>query len=467
MQSNFNNNDFEQFVKQNADQYRMFPSEKVWKGIHSSLHTRKRWYGIGFSLLLLTAGAVTWLMFSPSGNKQTISSATPLITENIPADKIVKQQKIPGITINNLPVTSSSKTAPVVLSENILLVDILPFINPDNNLSVKQDNRKSDPDNRTEPVSDILMQNPKTGNEVFTSSSSPVNFTSPVSDDNADFVHGSVSNQEAPAAEKTVTVKREAYPLSIESVQNIYKNNTGKNKFSLELYFTPTVSYRKLRENKTYLGSPQLSSGPFAIAAVYDINSVVTHKPDLGLELGLSARYKVSKTLKVKAGLQFNISRYDIKAFTYNGEVATIALNRGNDSVRSWTNYRNFGGYKADWLQNFYFSVSAPVGAELRLAGDDKTSLGIGGTIQPTYILGDRAYLISSDYKNYTEVPSLTRRWNVSTSLETFVNYSTGKLRWQVGPQVRYQLLSSFQEKYPVRENLFDFGLKVGIMLNK
>ena len=47
---NNNNRDFEQFVKQNADQYRMFPSEKVWNGIHNSLHTRRRWYGFGLTL---------------------------------------------------------------------------------------------------------------------------------------------------------------------------------------------------------------------------------------------------------------------------------------------------------------------------------------------------------------------------------------------------------------------------------
>ena len=99
--------------------------------------------------------------------------------------------------------------------------------------------------------------------------------------------------------------------------------------------------------------------------------------------------------------------------------------------------------------------------------GDDKMQFGIATTIQPTYLLGDRVYLISTDYKNYAEVPWLVRRWNVNTSLETFVSYSTGHLKWQVGPQFRYQILSSFISKYPVKENLYDFGLKVGISLNK
>jgi hypothetical protein len=39
MERNFNN-EFERFLKENADQHRMYPSAKVWSGIYNSLHTR-------------------------------------------------------------------------------------------------------------------------------------------------------------------------------------------------------------------------------------------------------------------------------------------------------------------------------------------------------------------------------------------------------------------------------------------
>ena len=88
MENRFNNNDFEQFVKQNADQYRMFPSDKVWKGIHHNLHTRRRWYGIGLSLLILTTGVVTWVMLSNSGkNRQVVSSLPPITTTKTVVEK--------------------------------------------------------------------------------------------------------------------------------------------------------------------------------------------------------------------------------------------------------------------------------------------------------------------------------------------------------------------------------------------
>jgi len=211
------------------------------------------------------------------------------------------------------------------------------------------------------------------------------------------------------------------------------------------------------------------ASFPASFAALYDVNNAVTHKPDIGLEVGFTSKYSLASNFRVKAGLQFNVNRYDIKAFNYHNELTTIALktNAGVDSVYATSSHRNFSGYKSDWLQNFYFEISAPVGIEIDIAGDDRVQFGVAGTIQPTYILGDRAYLLSTDYKNYAEVPWLIRRWNISTGLETFVAYSTGKMKWQVGPQVRYQLLSSFAKQYPVKENLFDFGLKVGVSLNK
>jgi hypothetical protein len=135
--------------------------------------------------------------------------------------------------------------------------------------------------------------------------------------------------------------------------------------------------------------------------------------------------------------------------------------------VTAKTNYRNYTGVKENWLRNLYFSASFPIGVDYAIIGTNhKPVFGVAATVQPIYILDNHAYLISMDYKNYVVMPSLINQWNVGTSVETYAAYSTGKLNWRVGPQVRYHLGSSFQKKYPVKEHLFDFGLKVGVMLN-
>ncbi len=230
----------------------------------------------------------------------------------------------------------------------------------------------------------------------------------------------------------------------------------------MQFYFTPTISYRRLSENKSFLQEQNNSTD-------VDVNNNVTHKPDMGFELGMAARYQVSEKFRLKAGFQFNVNRYDIKAFSSSAAVTTVLLNSpGNrvDSISSLTRHSNVGAGNGNWLENFYFQVSMPLGAEYIIAGNDKVKFGVGATLQPSYMIGEKSYMITHDFKSYTQVPSLVRHFNISTGIETFVEYSTGRLNWQIGPQFRYQLLSSFDKEYPVKEHLFNYGLKVGISLN-
>src|SRR5579864_9439414 len=52
MESNFYSDDFERLIREKTEQYKMYPSEKVWKGVYSSLHTKKRWFIGGMSVLI-------------------------------------------------------------------------------------------------------------------------------------------------------------------------------------------------------------------------------------------------------------------------------------------------------------------------------------------------------------------------------------------------------------------------------
>jgi hypothetical protein len=257
--------------------------------------------------------------------------------------------------------------------------------------------------------------------------------------------------------------KKIADAVSAIASENILLTKPKKqSKITAQVYFTPTVSYRKLTENK------KVYAGSGFYTPVIDVNNLVKHKPAMGLEFGIEGRYRISDRFSLKTGLQFNINRYDIRAYSHPTEIATVALTSGYrvDSLASLSNYRNFSGNSPNWLENFYFQTSIPVGAELILSDKKNFQWGISGTIQPTYVIGDRAYVISSDYKNYAKFPDLMRRWNISTGVGTFVSYSTGHIKWQVGPHVRYQHLSSFVSELSVKENLFAIGLKVGATLN-
>jgi hypothetical protein len=446
MERKSTNDNFEHFLQQNAEDFRIHPSPKVWEGVYKNLNKRRRRFYFGFITLLISATLIGYTLFDlslPVSSDNT--PALPPVTESI---KAPKQGTSNPAKTDNRPQKSDR-----------LDTESEPVPNPASSLLTPANNGTSSVFNA--PFVDQAIAEDQEPREKWAASlltvpgSSTLNSFVPLANDLA--VAGeAVTEQSTPDEEPG---EAENTPAS-ETPKARRKNS----KFGLMFFFTPTISYRKLTENKSYLRSSQAYN-----FALYDINNAVTHKPDIGLELGLTTKYAITKNVKLRAGLQFNINRYDIKAFQYRPEIATIALNNGYsvDSLNTLSNYRNFNGGKTDWLQNFYFQVSAPVGLEIKLHGNDKMHIGVASTIQPTYVIGDRAYMITADYKNYAQVPWLIRHWNVNTNLETFVSYSTGKIKWQVGPQVRYQLLSSFVSEYPIKENLFDFGLKVGISLNQ
>jgi hypothetical protein len=95
---------------------------------------------------------------------------------------------------------------------------------------------------------------------------------------------------------------------------------------------------------------------------------------------------------------------------------------------------------------------------------NNKFAWGISASIQPTYTFDKEPFIITSNFKNYTDGSQLMRNWNINTSFETYLGYNTGKYRWQIGPQVRYQLLPTMNNSYPIREYLLDYGIKIGLV---
>src|SRR5579863_1052370 len=51
-ESNFYSDEFEQLIREKTEQYKMYPSENVWKGVHNSLHTKRKWFISSMALLV-------------------------------------------------------------------------------------------------------------------------------------------------------------------------------------------------------------------------------------------------------------------------------------------------------------------------------------------------------------------------------------------------------------------------------
>ena len=71
--------------------------------------------------------------------------------------------------------------------------------------------------------------------------------------------------------------------------------------------------------------------------------------------------------------------------------------------------------------------------------------------------------MLSDDYNSYVKEPQVFRKWNLSAGAELFLSYQVGKIRWEFGPMVRYQVYSTYKSDYPVSENMLNYGIRIGI----
>lgn len=468
MDSNFYNEEFEDLIRQKAGQYKMYPSDKVWKNIHSSLHTRRRWFIAGmFTLItgiLFFAGKE---LLAPSGpinitkkisdNKDNNTappkalaevSLTPAFSEfKVPASALKISREDPGITTNEdsilKAISNSLGKEPVSIGS-----DISDNYNPEYDII-----------NKTYLGFNVTM-----ADDVAQAGNNATNIPEITPAPATPVLQGDASNVLPINWEdkKQTGLLQSSAPYQLTSLKKV-------NRKYWQLYLSPTASYRELSGGDIYAGmKANLQNGPIAATSQNsNLNQYINNKPAVGFEVGGSFLYRFTRNLSLKAGLQFNYSSYNINAYASNTQPATIALNSyygyPTNTITAYTNIGTIGGKAAVNLKNEYYQLSVPVGFELRIMGNEKLQLHVGATVQPTYLLNRNSYLLTADYTNYTQEPSLFRRWNVNGAVEAFVSYKTGTIRWQIGPQFRYQLLSTYTSQYPINENLKEFGIKLGI----
>lgn len=493
MERGFYNDEFEELIKQKADQYKMYPSDQVWKGINRSLHTRKKWYWFGFLLFIsgISYYAIDQLITPSPANKKTASN------ENVSAANTANTQQnhnsnkqttvIPFLgqvaernTRNNPAATPRSfVTNPDKTAEPTrIIIPLMSMVGTDpasgnsqamadNESVANQSGLKNKPDRST--LADKLTRLAGHDKDI----SLPL-------ENSRQLLFGEQYAIAPPEAEAPPKPAEKAAPADAGLAEDeqrinwlqqyaVYNLKVPKlRRLSWQLSFAPTMNYRKLQSNDAYIPA-DIKNVPIAQNVASDPDKLVNHKPALGFELGSHFLYALNKNLQVRAGAQFNYSRYAIQAYgSYSSDVATIALNSSSngftyDSLTNYTRIRNFGGDVSENIQNQYFQVSLPVGFEYRVLGAGKLQIGVAGTVQPTFLINRQTYLITTDYKNYTKEPSLVRRWNVNTGAEIYLAYKSGDVKWQVGPQFRYQLFSSYVDKYPIREYLMEYGIKIGV----
>ena len=476
---NYQDNEFEHFLQDEMNQHRMYPSDKVWKNIRTELHGYPAWPALTFiSLLIISTLTVSTLLMAPSADKQL--QAEKLIAEVKKAgvhahaghNKIVKDADDESYFGNIEPQHFTDATISNIAENRII------------NEFNSQEHNRADAAFITSNIvtaerkERLSIRNTTTFNKnaeqalAKVVSLEPLNLaTVPVKE--------ATAVPEKPNLLKTIPMGTQ--PILLED--SYLKNIVGKkhvmpwnklSKVGFQFYVTPSRSYRTLSDAEvkeiiqpnTTAQNPGTQNVPMGLNYSATVNDVVRHRPSTGLELGLAGLYNISGRLQLKTGLQLNIRQYHIETFkTSTRDLSTISLinNSGIQTINLFSSYNNNTGYKSEQLNNTIFQVAIPVGFQWLIVKGNSLGLSAEASVQPTYIINNSSYLLSTDYKNYTDGNSLMRRWNINTSAGINISYKSGNNIWQIGPQIRYQHLPSYSNQYPIKEHLMDYGIRLGI----
>jgi Outer membrane protein beta-barrel domain len=532
MEKNFYTDDFEQLLKEKSDQFRMYPSKRVWHSIYNDLHPGRKWPSVAMSMLLVIVLLLVGYLntgdntinnqFSGSSDEQAgITKTDPRNGKNKP--KISSTN--PGNRQSNGddekvvagPVTDDISN--VLIAGNSFLLNMDPADGSGNSLTSLNPNaasgktsgqssnngndifQKVDTYIKTSQIfADVAVTNKKKKTRAVPTINSVSAAGDALTEDEeidgnvagVEKIAGSTGNdkthigdalilpgqnknlKEADAIDngtskkdlnikKTISAEEKAWIENYALLNRSQRRGKWKGRLAIELYIAPSVSYRTLNS------SAKGSASSFANS---DIDNGVSHKPGLGLEAGAGLSYSFAKNFRFNAGIQYNSTSYGINADKTSHPIQTSLLLNDVTTGYSYPNIRtsilanprNTPALQPVTIHNTTHQVSIPIGIAYKLASTNKLDWFAGASIQPSYVFGGNAYLISSDMKDYVAEPSMMRTWNLNTGFETYINYKLGGFSLQVGPQARYQLFSTYKKKYALIEKPYAVGLRIGIV---
>ncbi len=116
MESNEHKDGFEIFLKEKADSYKMYPSEKVWANLNEQLHPRKKWPYLVVAAIFLGLG-FGGKIYDTRYNAFNAGQAKPSVLtaqKEILATKVAPEERDKLVRSNNGTGTRRNKEKPLL-----------------------------------------------------------------------------------------------------------------------------------------------------------------------------------------------------------------------------------------------------------------------------------------------------------------------------------------------------------------
>jgi hypothetical protein len=460
--------EFEAFLKQQADSFKMKPNERVWHGIYNNLHPSRRFPSLAVASLFVFA----FLLFSVSSNKRVYIASNQnviqTIDNNTNTEITLSEIKENIVDIGNSINSKEVENARLMHSTNASLASISQ---KSKFKAAKLAARKQSLP--TANNTNVTIKNEQSSNEEVTQ-----HFLETKQDNASNITNANI--EEAGIAALTSNDIDNAF-VSVtlnEAVDKVISNDplkvnaAAKSTSSVTLAENTALDDTKFKENDIFLNKPKQSiiekfltngSITYHLAAnksFRQVNSnvindnVLIDKAALGLEFGATANYPVTENTSLTVGAQFN----------YNNYISQLSNNWEN--INGVTSYTLFS-YKADKqrFNNSSAEISLPIGVNYAIYNGNNTKIIANVQAQPSILLGGSAHVFDETNKQVRQQNDVLRKFNVHTAAGLLVQVKTAKnVAVQFGPQIRYQLFSNHKNNFNYKESLQSFGLKLGVV---
>lgn len=429
MENKMNNDFFEELLREATENFTMQPSRRVWTSIYNNFHPSRKWPSfssslfIAFSIILASFLNVSVVekeqpLLSKATIQERASNPTQSTVATASEKKIMKHATVLKVTEKKAPLISSFHSS------------VQPF---------------------SAHTNKILNQQARHQINIIPAEISEV----PVEQ----ITTKGINNEMSSADDKTTP------QINADLLKNLSKKSGSAVYF--QFYATPSYGFRFMnRNNPEIISQSSFISNAGPMVEVFELQQ----SPALNLEAGGTVLFPVNRDFRLKAGMQLNYTNYKVLGeqlpypFYSNMQLNTIgggsALEAHLSEISNVSNLSTGG----ELLNNNTYQISLPVGTDFKLMGNGQLRWYAGATIQPSYLMGSNPYLITADMKNYVNDPSFVRKWNINTSFETFITYQLkGGTILNAGPQIRYQVFSTYNRKYIYDERLYNIGIKLGI----